>query len=555
MADSPAQSSTARLAELVDRIEKAIPDADAKMRAYLAALRDEIKATTKTAEDQQAILAQYEEAYEKLTQPANRIGLLISHLDDGLVQVMQGDQEFVATIDPKIDAEDLKPGDRVKLNEAYAIVGHAPASVTGQVVPVGGVLDDGRLRIATDPQGMQGRIIPRSRALESVNIKTGDEVILDATGKVAVEHIPKVGADNYFIEEIPITPWSAVGGQEEAIDQIKETIERPLLHPELYKQYDKRPPKGILLYGPPGCGKTLLGKAIAYNLAKDYRERTGNEDAKECFMHISGPKILNMWLGETERMIREIFSTARAYANEGRIVVIFIDEAESVLRTRSSGRWLNISNTVVPQFCAEMDGMEELRNVVIVLTSNRPDYIDPAVLRPERIDRKIRIRRPDQDAARQILGIYLHENIPIDQKLLTEHDGPACARKALIESTVSDLFRKDRDTEFLEVLSRSGNHETLYRKDLLSGALLKSIVDRAKDFAIARSIAEPKSEHGITMDDMREATIAEFKENEIFPKTEAVEDWLKLLDIEPESVVEIRAIRTDRPRPTHRSVI
>ena len=327
---------------------------------------------------------------------------------------------------------------------------------------------------------------------------------------------------------------------------IRETIELPLLHPELFAKFDKKPIKGVLLYGPPGCGKTLLGKAVAWNLAREYSERTGRE-VKECFLHISGPKILNMWLGETERMVREIFAAAREQAKEGRLVVVFIDEAESILRTRSSGRWLNISNTVVPQFCAEMDGMVELDNVVLILTSNRPDYIDPAVLRPERIDRKVKIKRPDKSASRDILGIYLHERLPLDAELIKEHVEPECARIALVESTLAFLWRENKETEFMRVQMRNGTSETLHWKDMVSGALIKSIVDRAKDTAIRRAIASGGKAEGVglTEDDLKVAVADEYRENEIFPKSDAAEDWLRLLDFEPESVVNVKPIRPD----------
>jgi proteasome-associated ATPase len=377
-------------------------------------------------------------------------------------------------------------------------------------------------------------------------VKKGDEVRIEPTGKVAVELFGQQDARDYFLEEVPQTPWSNIGGQDEAIKMIRETIELPLLHPELFAKFEKKPIKGVLLYGPPGCGKTLIGKAIAYNLAKEYSERLGRE-VKEYFLNISGPKILNMWLGESERMVREIFDTARTKAKEGNLVVIFIDEAESILRTRSSGRYMNISNTVVPQFCAEMDGVMGLENVIVVLTSNRPDYIDPAILRPERIDRKVKITRPDLNSAKSILSIYLNENLPIDPVLVKEFDNePACARKELIESTMTYLFRKEKATEFLKVSLRNGSNETLYFKDLLSGALLKSLVDRAKDTAITRAIENPKTEQGLSKEDMQAAIDAEFSENEIFPKNDVVEDWLKLIDFDIENVVNVRPVKTTK---------
>ena len=264
-------------------------------------------------------------------------------------------------------------------------------------------------------------------------------------------------------------------------------------------------------------------------------------------MSISGPKILNMWLGETERMVREIFKTARAKAAEGRLVFIFMDEAEAVLRTRSSGRYLNISNTVVPQFCAELDGMQSLDNVVLMLTSNRPDYIDPAVLRPGRIDRKVKINRPDRTSAAQILGIYLHADIPLDPEVMGRWNGDVdCARKDLIEATIEMIWRNGRDNEFLKVFLRNGSSDTLYFRDLISGALLKSVVDRAKETAIRRAIADPGQLGGVNLDDLKAAVIQEYRENEIFPKSDTQEDWLQLLDYAPENVASVKPIGLHR---------
>lgn len=534
------------LDKILQKMEEQVPKDDTKLRNYLAALRFELEAEAKTASEREALLQEYEEAYQKLTAPANRVAVFLQHLEEGKVLLALGDTEYVAIADPKIDPACLTPGARVSLNEAYAIVGVMPPPPGGSVLKVAETLPDGRLRVGSDPQNLQGRLVLRGADLIDAKVDKGDEVRIDPSGRVALEHFPHEDVRDYFVEDVPEIPWDKIGGQEEAIRLIRDTIEHPLLYPELYAKFDKKPIKGILLYGPPGCGKTLIGKATAYNLAKEYSERVGHE-VKEYFMHISGPKILNMWLGETERMVREIFEVARSRAKEGRLVVVFMDEAESILRTRSSGRWLNISNTVVPQFCAEMDGLVSLDNVVLILTSNRPDYIDPAILRPERIDRKVKIGRPNREAAREILGIYLHENLPLDPSLVREFDGePSCARKELIEAALAYLWRQTKTTEFLKVFLRSGSTETLYWKDLVSGALLKSVVDRAKDLAIRRAIASPDSEEGLAREDLFAAIDDEYRENEIFPKSDVLEDWLKLIDLEPESVATVKPIRPSK---------
>lgn len=529
---------------LFERLLQRLPD-NPKAGNVLSELGVELERMEQQSKEQAELVKAYEEAYAKLTAPANKVGVFVSVLDEDRVLLAMGDSEMVALVDPTMDRAQLVPGVRVALNEAYAVVSVLPEADLGSLLKVGQVLDDGRLRVGTDLQGQSGRLVRRSTSLEQVTVKTGDEVRLDSSGRFAVEHFGQREAQDYFMEQVEPVAWESIGGQSEAISLIRETIEHPLMYPELYRRFDKKPVKGILLYGPPGCGKTLIGKATAYNLAKDYSQRVGRE-VKEYFMHISGPKILNMWLGETERMVREVFATARERAKEGRLVVIFIDEAESLLRTRSSGRWLNISNTVVPQFCAEMDGLVALENVVLIVTSNRPDYIDPAVLRPERIDRKVKVSRPDRDSTREVLQLYLHERLPIDPDLAAEHDGDACARRFLIESTTAHLWRTSKDTQFLKVFLHNGTSQVLHWRDLVSGALVKSVVDRAKDAAIRRAIADPGSPNGIRESDLHEAVAAEYKENEIFPKSDAVEDWLKLLDLEPESVATVKPIRTSK---------
>ena len=499
------------------------------------------------------IHAEMEAQIEQLTSPANRIGTLLGLPKEDIARVIVGGSEYYANLDTQMDPKALKKGYSVLLNDAFVVVGELGYNDAGPIAKIADVMPDGRLRIGQEPNA-QSVILERSADLSDTKLKSGDEVRVDSNYRVALEHIATKETDAYALEAVPNIPWSKVGGLEDTIQRIKDTIELPILHPELFSRFQYSAPKGFLLHGPPGCGKTLIGKATAYNLTQQLRRESG-EDVEGCFLHIKGPEILNMWLGESERKVREIFQIAREKKEDGKLAFVFIDEAESVLGTRRALRSHSISNTLVPMFCAEMDGIESLQDVVIILATNRPDLIDPAILRPGRIDRKIKVTRPDADAAKDIFRIYLTPELPIaaeafpdtDEEEITPEVIPAeKAVQDLIGQIVDEMFREDEDNRFLEVSLRSGRRDILYRGHLCSGAIIESIVQRAKEMALKRAIQNPEKEGGISRTDLLDALAAEYRESEIFPPTEATEDWLKLLDYDPANVVKVTPIKLEK---------
>jgi proteasome-associated ATPase len=527
------------LLESFDHLIASLPPGDPTRRELLN-LRPEVSEHEDTIVEATRMIEKLEEVIRKVTSPANRIGTFLGATSRETAHIVVGGADYYCNIDPRMSLGRMKKGTRVLVNEAFVIVGDLGFETAGPVTKITEILGTDRLRVGSE-HGTQSMVLERSSDLTKANLKSGDEVRVDPNYRMALEMLSSTKSQEHYLDEVPELPWEKVGGQEQALTAIKDAIELPLLHEELFARFQHATPKGFLLYGPPGCGKTLIGKATAYNLTRKLREKTGGE-MREYFMHIKGPEILNMWVGESERMVREIFATAREKRRDGFMPFLFIDEAESVLGTRRASRYSNILSTLVPMFCSEMDGIDSLNDVVIILASNRADLIDPAILRPGRIDRKIKVNRPNRDGAREICRIYLTNDLPFDGALAKEAENLGAAIDQLVERFVDWQFARRDENKFLEVTLRSGRKEVLYRSDLLSGAIIASVVERAKAAAIKRSIAAG-SDQGISESDLRAAFEAEYTENDIFPTTDITEDWLKLIDYDPENVVKVAPVK------------
>jgi proteasome-associated ATPase len=525
--------------EMLDRTIASLPPGDLTRRELLEVRREFADQEATMSEARQTI-EKMEQIIKKVTAPANRIGTYLGSPNKETAQIVVGGSDYYCNVDPRISISKLKKGTRVLVNEAYVIVGDLGYDASGPVTKINEVVGADRLRVGTE-HGMQSVVLQRSSDLMKETLKAGDEVRVDSNYRVAIEVLARPHSRDYYLDSVPELPWEKVGGQEDALRAIQDAIELPLLHADLFAKFQHSTPKGFLLYGPPGCGKTLIGKATAYNLTAKLKDQTGDE-MSEYFMHIKGPEILNMWVGESERMVREIFATAREKRKEGFMPFLFIDEAESILGTRRASRYSNILSTLVPMFCTEMDGIESLNEVVIILASNRADLIDPAILRPGRIDRKIKVNRPSKDGSREIYKIYLSADLPYDPALVQETGSVEACVHRLVDKIIDLQFSRREENKFLEVTLRSGRKEILYRGDLISGALIASIVERAKGLAIKRAIATSQEE-GIGENDLRLSFEAEYAENDIFPPTDITEDWLKLIDYDSENVVRVAPIR------------
>ena len=490
-------------------------------------LRDALFQAQQMAEQYSLKIKTLEEAIEKLKSPAHRIGTILGQSENGLVRIVSGGTEYQVAVVPELMQEEgLRTGDQVALNEGFVAIAKLPLPIQGPMARISGKLQGGQWLVQT-ATGNTETIVLSHANLDSSSLKENEEVFLDSNQRVILGKLPKRESQTLIEDDFEKVEWSQVGGQEKVKEEIRKVLEYPLLHEKILQEMEYQVPKGFLFYGPPGCGKTLVGKAILTEVISKLSEQE-NSELQGRFIHVKGPEILNMWLGESERKIREIFKKARDYKEKGQVPFIFIDEAESILGTRQAWRGSNISNTVVPMFCAEMDGIQSLRDTVVILATNRPDLIDPAIVRPGRIDRKIKVRRPDREECKQILRVYLKDGLP------REHDD----FDQMAEPFLDRLFKRNPEQEVLVLTLRSGGNRKMYWSDFISGAAIEGIMKRSKESAIERSI---KGETlCITVDDLITALETEFKEGSLLPAEYNLEDWLQLLDIESKNVVRVR---------------
>ncbi len=480
------------------------------------------------------------EEVDKLTEPPSAYGVFVGTNDDQTVDVLAGGRKMRVNLHPDIATADLHRGDEVVLNESMNVVLARTGDGAGEVVTLREVLADGRRALITG-RSDEERVCELVDHLQTTRLRSGDSLLLESRSGLLIERLPRPEVENLTLEEVPDVSYADVGGLDSQIEQIADAVELPFLHRDLFAKYKLPAPKGILLYGPPGCGKTLIAKAVANSLAKKVAADSGRA-AKSYFFNIKGPELLNKYVGETERQIRLVFQRAREKAEEGMPVIIFFDEMDSMFRTRGTGISSDMESTIVPQLLAEIDGVETLRNVIVIGASNREDLIDPAILRPGRLDVKIKIERPAEHAAAQIFSRYLTADIPMSESCIRD-EGGGDANKALltvIERTVNEMYRTDAENQFLEVTYQNGDKEIMYFKDFSSGAMIENIVRRAKKCAIKREIAN--GEAGIQLNDLLDSIHQEYREQEDLPNTTNPDDWAKISGKKGERIVYVRTI-------------
>ena len=495
--------------------------------AQAVSQNEKLSYTLREARDHIAALR---EEVEKLTQPPSGYGVVVGKNDDGTIDVLSAGRKMRVSLHPEIDVDALERGQEVALNESFAVILARTPDLQGEVVVLKQLLEDGKRALITG-RADEERVAELSDQLLDEKLRAGDTLLMESRSGLLLEKLARPEVEELLLEEVPDVSYEDVGGLDEQIELIADAVELPFLHADLFKEHKLPAPKGILLYGPPGCGKTLIAKAVANSLAKKVAEASGNKQARSYFINIKGPELLNKYVGETERQIRLVFQRAREKSEEGWPVIIFFDEMDSMFRTRGSGISSDMESTIVPQLLTEIDGVEGLKNVIVIGASNREDLIDPAILRPGRLDVKIRIDRPDERSAAQIFNRYLTDDLPM---------AAGVSISDMIEETVAEMYRTDTDNQFLEVTYQSGEKEILYFKDFSSGAMIENIVRRAKKLAIKRLIAGgPK---GICTQDLLDSIKQEFKEHEDLPNTTNPDDWAKISGKKGERIVFIRTL-------------
>jgi proteasome-associated ATPase len=497
---------------------------------------ERLAATLREAREQ--IIALKEEV-EKLTAPPSGFGVFLGVNDDGTINISSGGRKLRVNVHPDIDPKSLQPGQELMLNEALNVVEACTYEVQGEVVQLKEMLGVDRALVIGNAD--EERVVQIGEPLRNRTLRAGDSLLLDARSGFVLEHLPKPEVEELILEEVPDISYQDIGGLADQIEQIRDAVELPFLHADLFAEHQLKPPKGILLYGPPGCGKTLIAKAVANSLAKKVAEVTGQPSGRSYFLNIKGPELLNKYVGETERQIRLIFQRAKEKSSEGVPVIVFFDEMDSIFRTRGSGVSSDVENTIVPQLLSEIDGVEQLKNVIVIGASNREDMIDPAILRPGRLDVKIKIERPDADAARDIFSKYLLSSLPLAEDVVASAGGDReTALARIIDEGVKRMYADADENRFLEVTYANGDKEVLYFKDFNSGAMIENIVNRAKKMAIKRFLET--SEKGIKATDLFSAVTDEFKENEDLPNTTNPDDWARISGKKGERIVYVRTL-------------